>query len=360
MLGERESGTARLEEAVAAYRLALEEGTRERVPLEWAQTQTNLGNALLMLGERESGTARLEEAVAAYRLALEESTRERVPLGWAQTQRNLGDALSRLGERESGTARLEEAVAAYRLALEEWTRERVPLQWARTQINLAYALNDLDRTTEAFDLLEELAASAPEGIYALVRLGDLLRHDENYEEAEKAYSRAIARIDGLRREHWALFYARGITYERTERWRQAEADFIKALELEPEQPFVLNYLGFSWAEMGLNLDRAKDMLNRAAELRPNDGFIIDSLGWLHYRLGEYQNAVVHLKRAVQLQPNSPEINDHLGDAYWQIGRQRDARAQWERTLTLELDQETKLQIEHKLKSGLPEPDLIRP
>jgi tetratricopeptide (TPR) repeat protein len=135
-LGERESGTARLEEAVAAYRAALEEYTRERGPLDWATTQNNLGTALWRLGERESGTARLEEAVAAYRAALEERTRERVPLDWATTQNNLGTALWTLGERESGTARLEEAVAACRAALEERTRERVPLDWAMTQNNL--------------------------------------------------------------------------------------------------------------------------------------------------------------------------------------------------------------------------------
>jgi len=142
-LGERESGTARLEEAVAAYRDALKERTRERVPLDWAMTQNNLGNALSRLGERESGTARLEEAVAAYRDALKECTRERVPLQWATTQNNLGNALSRLGARESGTARLEEAVAAYRDALKECTRERVPLQWATTQNNLGLALSTL-------------------------------------------------------------------------------------------------------------------------------------------------------------------------------------------------------------------------
>ena len=142
-LGERESGTARLEEAVAAYRAALEEWTRDRVPLDWAMTQINLGNALARLGERESGTARLEEAVAAYRAALEERTRDRVPLDWAMTQNNLGNALRTLGERESGTARLEEAVAAYRAALEERTRERVPLDWATTQNNLGNALRGL-------------------------------------------------------------------------------------------------------------------------------------------------------------------------------------------------------------------------
>jgi tetratricopeptide (TPR) repeat protein len=158
-LGERESGTARLEEAVAACRAALEEWTRERVPLDWAMTQNNLGNALRRLGERESGTARLEEAVAACRAALEEWTRERVPLDWATTQNNLGNALLTLGARESGTARLEEAVAAYRAALQEYTRERVPLEWAATQNNLGNALQTLGERESGTARLEEAVAA---------------------------------------------------------------------------------------------------------------------------------------------------------------------------------------------------------
>ena len=191
---------------MAAYRAALEERTRERVPLDWAMTQMNLGNALAMLGERESGTARLEEAVAAYRAALEErtrerraarlgddpeeprrrareargagerhgaagggggglsrraggATRERVPLDWARTQMNLGVALQRLGERESGTARLEEAVAAYRAALDEMTRERVPLDWAGTQMNLGSAPAALGERESGTARLEEAVAA---------------------------------------------------------------------------------------------------------------------------------------------------------------------------------------------------------
>jgi tetratricopeptide (TPR) repeat protein len=154
-LGEREKGTVRLEEAVAAFRLALEEWTRDRVPLNWAMTQNNLGNALRKLGERESGTARLQEAVAAYRLALEEWKRDRVPLDWATTQNNLGNALQTLGERESGPSRLEEAVAAYRLALEEWKRDRVPLDWAMTQNNLGDALRILGEREGGTVRLEE-------------------------------------------------------------------------------------------------------------------------------------------------------------------------------------------------------------
>jgi len=139
-LGERESGTARLEEALAAFRAALEERIRDRAPLDWAATQNNLGIALQKLGNRESGTARLEEALATFRAALEERTRDRVPLDWAATQMNLGNALQKLGERESGTARLEEALAAFRAALEEQTRDRVPLDWAMTKHNLGNAL----------------------------------------------------------------------------------------------------------------------------------------------------------------------------------------------------------------------------
>ncbi len=158
-LGERESGTARLEEAVAAYRKALRECTRERVALGWAMTQNHLGAALASLGERESGTARLQEAVAAFREALREYTRKRVPLGWAMTQNNLGNALTDLGQRESGTARLEEAVAAYRKALRERTRERVPLDWAMTQNNLGNALSNLGQRESGTARLEEAVAA---------------------------------------------------------------------------------------------------------------------------------------------------------------------------------------------------------
>jgi tetratricopeptide (TPR) repeat protein len=158
-LGDRESGTARLEEAVAAYRDALKQRTRERVPLDWAGTQNNLGIALSRLGERESGTARLEEAVAAYRDALKEYTRERVPLDWATAQNNLGLALQTLGERESGTARLEEAVAALSEALKEWTRERVPLRWATGQNNLGLALQTLGARESGTARLEEAVAA---------------------------------------------------------------------------------------------------------------------------------------------------------------------------------------------------------
>jgi tetratricopeptide (TPR) repeat protein len=169
ILGGRESGTAKLEEAVIAYREALKELTRERVPLEWALTQNNLGVALWRIGERESGTAKLEEAVAAFREALKEQTRERVPLDWAMTQNNLGLALLRIGERESGTAKLEEAVAAYREALKEATREGMPFGWARTQNNLGLALQALGWRQSGTAKLEEAVIAYREALKELTR-----------------------------------------------------------------------------------------------------------------------------------------------------------------------------------------------
>jgi tetratricopeptide (TPR) repeat protein len=156
-IGEQRGDDAALREAVDAYRAALEVYTRERVPLDWAKTQNNLGNALLTLGERGDDDA-LRAAVAAYRAALQELTRARVPLQWAATQTNLGNALQTLGERGDDTA-LRAAVAAYRAALEVYTRERAPMQWAMTQANLALALRaQAERSRDAALIVEALAA----------------------------------------------------------------------------------------------------------------------------------------------------------------------------------------------------------
>jgi Flp pilus assembly protein TadD len=215
-------------------------------------------------------------------------------------------------------------------------------------------LDELDRTEEAVRLLETMTAQAPKRADAPIALGDLLRGKERYAEAEAAYSQAIAQLPELDRRSWRLLYARGIAYERTGRWPQAEADLLRALELEPDQPFVLNYLGYSWVDQHLNLERAKAMLHRAVELRPEDGFIVDSLGWAYYRLGEHEKAVTYLERAVELEPGDPVINDHLGDAYWRVGRTREARFQWQRALIFEPEADLVPTIQEKLARGLPD------
>ena len=145
---------------------------------------------------------------------------------------------------------------------------------------------------------------------------------------------------------------RGIAFERIGAWPKAESDFLRALELEPDQPLVLNYLGYSWVEQMNNLDEARTMIEKAVELRPDDGYIVDSLGWVEYRLGDYEEAVRQLERAVALQAGDPVINDHLGDAYWQVGRLHEARFQWRRVLTLGPDDELADKVRRKLADGL--------
>ncbi len=220
------------------------------------------------------------------------------------------------------------------------------------ELGTARNLDRLDRFDDSVRMLEDLARKHPDDPEPLSELGDLLRRHERFEDAVKAYDRAFARIGELKPYHWRLLYARGIALERAKNWDRAEADFLKALAFEPEQPFVLNYLGYSWVEQGRNLAQAEEMIRKAVALRPQDGYIVDSLGWVLYRLGRYPEAVVALERAVELKSEDPVMNDHLGDAYWAAGRQREARYQWRTALALSPEAELKAQLEDKLQRGL--------
>ncbi len=220
------------------------------------------------------------------------------------------------------------------------------------RLRRASVLQRLDRDDEAIALLRSMAEERPNRTDALVDLGDVLRSNKRYAEASREYGRAIARLPQIDERHWSLFYARGIAYERAKQWTEAEADFLKAIELKPDQPLVLNYLGYSWVEQGRNIERAYAMLKRAVDLRPNDGYIVDSLGWVLYRLQRFPEAVVQLEQAIELQPEDPVINDHLGDAYWRVGRKFEARYQWRRALSFNPEKELVPVIKEKLEVGL--------
>jgi tetratricopeptide (TPR) repeat protein len=201
------------------------------------------------------------------------------------------------------------------------------------ELGRAEALRNAGDTDGAIAILTALSESRAEIPMVHVALGDMLRREERFAEATLAYDRAIALFPGPDPSHWVVYFSRGITHEREDRWPEAESDFRTALELRPDQPQVLNYLGYSMVEMKVNLDEALAMIERAVAAEPQSGYIVDSLGWVLYRLGRYDEALVHMERAVELLPVDPVVNDHLGDVYWAVGRKREAEFQWHRALS---------------------------
>jgi tetratricopeptide (TPR) repeat protein len=222
------------------------------------------------------------------------------------------------------------------------------------EIQIASDLDSLDRTDEAEKRLQRLIAEHPKDSEAILALGNILRARKKFAACAEVYSKAIADIAAPDKANWPTFYFRGICYERDKQWPKAEADLKKALELYPDQPLVLNYLGYSWIDQGMHLDQGMDMIRRAVEQRPDDGYIVDSLGWAYYKTGNYPEAVKNLERAVELKPDDSTINDHLGDAYWRVGRKLEAHFQWSHAKELNPDPEELPKIEEKLKSGLPD------
>ncbi len=275
-----------------------------------------------------------EQAVVLARLAL------RLRPGFGSALLLISDVL---GEEEHAEAAL---------GLLGAMRPYDPL-WGVGALRRAGLLDKLDRQEEAIALLREQADIMAAQPQPLIRLGDILRRRSRFSEAAIAYDEAIGRIPRLGERDWPVLYARGIARERSGNFPGAEEDFLRALELAPDQPYVLNYLGYAWADQGVHLDRARGMLERAVELRPQDGNIADSLGWALFRLGDLPGAIEWLEKAVELESRNSTINDHLGDAYWVAGREREAEFQWRRALTMELEPGEGQRIEEKLRTGLP-------
>lgn len=226
-----------------------------------------------------------------------------------------------------------------------------PLSW-QARLRMAALDAQLDRYDQAVSRLKTLIAEKPDRIDAALTLADLQRGRERYADAVAAYDTAIARLRKVDERHWPVFFGRGIVLERTKQWPKAEADMKKALELSPEQPHVLNYLGYSWVDQGLHLDEGMKMLMQATALRPDDGAITDSVGWAFYRTGQFDKAVEWLERASEQKGDDATITEHLGDAYWHVGRKREARFEWERSLNQKPDKDRVPIIKDKLANGL--------
>jgi len=235
--------------------------------------------------------------------------------------------------------------------------ERIPANsplHRNAAIQMASNLDALDRSAEAEKQLDVLIKQHPDDLEAIMALGNILRGHKKFAECGDVYSKGVSAIGTPDKANWVIFYFRGICYERSKQWPKAEADLKKALELFPDQPHVLNYLGYSWVDQGINLDDGMAMIKKSVQQRPDDGYIVDSLGWAYYRLGNYEEATKQLERAIELKPEDPTINDHLGDAYWRIGRVLEARFQWAHARDLKPDPEDLPKIEQKLKDGLPD------
>ncbi|MFD2182672.1 tetratricopeptide repeat protein [Rhodoplanes azumiensis] len=255
-------------------------------------------------------------------------------------------ALLSLADLYEAMKKPELAIAVYKRVPEDSPLRR------NADIQMSMNLDSLERTDEAREQLGKLIAAHGDDVDAIMALGNILRDRKKYAECADVYTKALDLVKTPTRPNWTTFYFRGICYERSKQWPKAEADLKKALELYPDQPHVLNYLGYSWIDQHVNLDEGMRLIRKAVDQRPDDGYIVDSLGWAHYRIGEYDEAIKHLERAVELKPMDPTINDHLGDAYWKVGRQLEAKFQWTHARDLKPEPEDLAKIEKKLKVGL--------
>ncbi len=241
---------------------------------------------------------------------------------------------------------LDDAIALYK-AIDP----KSPEYWD-AQHSAAELLEEQGKLDAAVSYLEELY-KANGDVTSLIQIGDTYRRAEDYTKAIQAYDRAADAIGkDIPDKYWNLLYVRGMSYERAGNMEKAEADLQQALKFRPNHPYLLNYLGYSWAEQGKKLDESLTMVEKAATLRPDDGYIIDSLGWVYYKKGDYKEAAAQLEKAIELVPFDPTINDHLGDAYWQVGRKAEARFQWRRALSHSKDKELNATLEEKIKNGL--------
>ncbi|TCQ12155.1 tetratricopeptide repeat protein [Rhizobium sp. PP-F2F-G36] len=271
---------------------------------------------------------------------------------YLQTARALdpdsADILVMLGGIAETLKKPERAIALYQQVPQGSPMRRL------SEMQLGLALAEVGKVDDAKNHLRELIDLDPKDIRSYVAYGSVLSDAKDYKEMAVTYDKAIEVLGPVpKRTDWSIYFQRGIAYERLKEWEKAEPSFKKALELNPDQPQVLNYLGYSWVDKNINLDEGLNMIRRAVELKPDDGYIVDSLGWAYFRLGQFDEAVAELERAAELMAGDPTINDHLGDAYWRVGRKLEAVFQWNQTLELKPEEDEIPKIKAKIENGLP-------
>ncbi|MBV8684177.1 MAG: tetratricopeptide repeat protein [Caulobacteraceae bacterium] len=312
--------------AEARARLAAGKPPPQLPPLKRSAAEALMAPASVFLMRKDD-----EASLAYLRLALRlDPTRDEA---WLM----VGDALASTGD-------IPGARAAY-----EAPKPSSP-QYVTARMKLAWSHQNGGDKDQALAIARATVAAAPKDSDASINLADLLRADEKYDESAHILDPLIA----AQGEHpdWKLLYMRAVDYEESGRWSDAERDLQRALLMRPDDPELLNFLGYSWIDRGEKLTQALAMVQKAVDLDPQSGAMIDSLGWGYYRLGDYRKAVEKLEAAVALEPGDPDVNNHLGDAYWRVGRKLEAHFQWERVLTLDPPAKLRAEVEGKLKSGL--------
>ena len=246
-----------------------------------------------------------------------------------------------------------EELRQYDLAGETYARFAKDSAYFYTaEIGRSDALYAAGRKEAAVEVLQALSRSHPDLVVVHSALADILRREQRCTEAVDAYDAALALVPRVERVHWTLFFSRGICHESLKDWPRAEADFRKALELRPGQPQVLNYLGYSMLDRGINLDESLALIQQAVRAEPDAGYIIDSLAWAYFRLGRHEEALAPMEKASLLEPTDPVVTDHLGDVYWMVGRKREAEFQWHRALSFGPEEKDAIRIRRKLEVGL--------
>ncbi|MGO4437638.1 tetratricopeptide repeat protein [Rhizobium sp. RAF56] len=259
------------------------------------------------------------------------------------------DTLVLLGGIAEKQEQMNRAISFYKQVPKDSPMARI------SELQLGLALAQGGKIDDARKHLKALIDSDPSDVRSYLAYGSVLSDAKDFQAMAENYDKAVEVIGAVpSRKDWSVFFQRGIAYERLKKWDQAEPNFKKALELNPDQPQVLNYLGYSWVDMNRNLDAGLDMIKRAVDLRPDDGYIVDSLGWAYFRLNRFDDAVNELEKAAQLKASDATINDHLGDAYWRVGRKLEAVYQWNRALTSQPEEADIPRIKDKVAHGLPD------
>ena len=345
----------RRDEAIKIYQTFIE-GGEDNILVELALKRARDGKTPLpFIATPGAGAG---EALFSLAAAMTDEQSIDVALLYAQLSLSFnGDrpvVLTLLGDIYVDTKQYQNAINAY-----EQTPPGSALR-VNADTEIAVNLQRMERTKEAQEKLKAIVARDPKNYDALVTLGNVYRSNEKFALASETYSAALALLAKLEKDHWRVLYYRGIAYERQKIWDKAETDFRKALSLSPDEPLVLNYLGYSMIEKKINLSEALKMVKKAVELKPNDGYIVDSLGWAYFQLGDYEEATIQIERAVDLNPADPIIGEHLGDAYWRVGRTLEAKFQWQHAKDNGPEPDDLKRIEEKLLNGLPDDPVTKP